>query len=146
MGWDGTQADMIMPSLLYSPTPWRPKALCAVCVQSLRRSCLCFWTAAGSGVCSKIRLEELRRCQGCRDIRNRTMESGRKKKKKEKKERKHTRKQLKLSPEFGVAVLATEAWWMEDQVVGHQSLHWVDRLLTWWTHFLLSLKAEGLNT
>lgn len=65
-GWDGTQADMIMPSLLYYLSPWRPRALCAVCVRSPRRSCLCFWTAAGSGVYSKIRLEELQRCQGCR--------------------------------------------------------------------------------
>lgn len=63
-GWDGTQADMIMPSLLYYLSPWRPRALCAVCVRSPRRSCLCFWTAAESGVYSKIHLEGLRRCQG----------------------------------------------------------------------------------
>lgn len=59
-----TQADTIMPSLLYYLSPWRPRALCAVCVQSPHRSCLCFWTAAGSGVCSRIHLEELRRSQG----------------------------------------------------------------------------------
>lgn len=35
---------------------------------------------------------------------------------------------------------------MEDQIVGNQSLHRVDRLLTWRTHFLLRLKAEGLST
>lgn len=32
--------------------------------------------------------------------------------------------------EFGVAVLAAEACGMEDHVVGNQSLHRVDRLLT----------------
>lgn len=48
--------------------------------------------------------------------------------------------------EFGVTVLAAEACWMEDQVVGNQSLHWVDRLVTWWTHFLLGLKAERLRS
>lgn len=32
--------------------------------------------------------------------------------------------------EFGVAVLAAEASRMEDHVVGDQSLHWVDCLLT----------------
>lgn len=67
------QADMIMPSLLYYLSPWRPRALCAVCVRSPRRSCLCFWTAAESGVYSKIHLEELRRCQGCREGRNETV-------------------------------------------------------------------------
>lgn len=50
------------------------------------------------------------------------------------------------SPQFGVAVLAAEACWMEDQVVGDQSLHRVDRFLTWGTHFLLGLEAEGLST
>lgn len=66
-GRGGTQAYTIMPSLLYYLSPWRPRALCAVCVRSPRRSCLCFWTAAESGVYSKIRPEELRRCQGCRE-------------------------------------------------------------------------------
>lgn len=66
-GWGGTQADTIMLSLLCSPTPWRSRALCAVCVRSPRRSCLCFWTAAESAVYSKIHLEELQRCQGCRE-------------------------------------------------------------------------------
>lgn len=50
------------------------------------------------------------------------------------------------SPQFGIAVLAAEARWVEDQIVCNQSLHWVDRLLTWCAHFLLCLKAEGLNT
>lgn len=49
------------------------------------------------------------------------------------------------SPEFGVAVLAAEAGRMEDLVVGDQSLHRVDRLLTRRTHLLLGLEAEGLN-
>lgn len=34
------------------------------------------------------------------------------------------------TPEFGVAVFAAETRQMEDLVVGHQSLHWIDRLLT----------------
>lgn len=73
-GWDGTQADMIiMLSLLYYLSPWRPRALCAVCVRSPRRSCLCSWTAADSGVYSKIHPEELRRCQGCKEERNGTV-------------------------------------------------------------------------
>lgn len=32
--------------------------------------------------------------------------------------------------EFGIAVLAAKACRMEDHVVGNQSLHWVDCLLT----------------
>lgn len=46
--------------------------------------------------------------------------------------------------QFGFAVLAAETRWMENQVVGNQSLHWVDCLLTWCAHFLLGLKAERL--
>lgn len=49
------------------------------------------------------------------------------------------------SPEFGFAVFAAETGGMEDQVVCHQSLHGVDRLLTGGTHFLRRLKAEGLK-
>lgn len=41
-GGDGTQADAIMPSSLCHLSPWRPRAPCAVCARSLRRSCLCF--------------------------------------------------------------------------------------------------------
>lgn len=67
---DGTTADTIMASLLYYLSPWRPRALCAACVQSPRRSFLCSWTAVGSGVCSKIRLEELQRSRGCQEERS----------------------------------------------------------------------------
>lgn len=48
--------------------------------------------------------------------------------------------------EFGIAVLAAETCWMEDKVVCNQFLHWVDCLLTWCAHFLLSSKAEGLRS
>lgn len=56
--------DVITATLLYYRTPWRPRALCAACVRSPRRSCLCFWKAAGSGACSKTRLGGLRSCRG----------------------------------------------------------------------------------
>lgn len=49
-------------------------------------------------------------------------------------------------PELGVAVFAAEAGGVEDQVVGDQSLHGVDRLLAGRTHLLLRLEAEGLTT
>lgn len=142
-GWGGTQADAIMPSLLCSPTPWRSRALCAVCVRSPRRSCLCFWTAAESAVYSKILLEELQRCQGCREVGRKTTGWVRHQRWKWGKHQ-ETREDTQ-SPQFGVAVLAAEARRVEDQIVGNQSLHWVDRLLTWCAHFLLCLKAEGLN-
>ena len=48
-------------------------------------------------------------------------------------------------PEFGVAVLAAEAGVVEDEVVGNQSLHGVDRLVTGRAYLLLSLEAEGLE-
>lgn len=59
----GHRQIMMMSSLLYYLSPWRPSALCAVCVRSPHRSCLWFWTAAESGVYSKIHLGELRSCQ-----------------------------------------------------------------------------------
>lgn len=49
-------------------------------------------------------------------------------------------------PELGVAVFAAEAGGVEDQVVGDQSLHGIDRLLAGRTHLLLRLEAEGLTT
>lgn len=62
--WRGKQAGMVMRFLLCSLPPLRSKAPCAACVQSLRHSCLYFWRAAGNGVCSRIPLIGLHRCQG----------------------------------------------------------------------------------
>lgn len=57
---DRTKAAMIMAYL----SPWRPRAVCAARVQNPRHSFLCSWTVVWSGVCSKIRLEEMQKCQG----------------------------------------------------------------------------------
>lgn len=49
-------------------------------------------------------------------------------------------------PEFGIALFAAEASGMEDQIVGNQSLHRIDGLLTGFARFLFHLKAERLST
>lgn len=42
--------------------------------------------------------------------------------------------------------MAAEAAGVEDRIVGNQSLHGIDGLLTGFTHLLVHLEAERLNT